>query len=291
VILAQRDEHNQPALQYLLTGRDPGLGLNLRPFGPIVLENGPGGYFSDLYRQIENLPVETEQDKAEATERLKAIGSTLFTELLPADLRTLLWQLRDRIRTVWVQSAEPYVPWELCRLQGTAEDGSIVEGDFFCEAFALTRWIPGVGRLPELRLSNVGVIVPGDSRLVSALAEKDILHELARAGRAVADIAPTYLDVRRALASAEYDGIHFSGHGRFPDKSDPEGRDRARGGQEATTERHLGRCGEPRASPAARLPERVPGRPAGAGPHRGRRLGERGCCATARRRSWGRTGR
>lgn len=221
VILEQRDEHNQPELLFLLDGRDPGLGLNLKSFGPKVLETGPGGYFTDLYREIEKLPVETEQDKAEATERLHAIGSTLFTDLLPADLQTLLWQLRDRVKSVWVQSAEPYVPWELCRLHGAADDGSIVEGEFFCEAFALTRWIPGIGRVPELTLSNLGVIVPGDSGLDSAQVEKTMLHELARTGRTVADITPQYLEVRTALASAKYDGLHFSGHGKFPDQSNP----------------------------------------------------------------------
>lgn len=221
VILEQRDEHNQPELRFLLSSRDPELGLNLKSFGPTVLETGPGGYFTDLYKEIEKLPVDSEQDRAEATERLHAIGSTLFTDLLPADLRNLLWELRERIKTVWIQSEEPYVPWELCRLQGTAADGSVVEGDFFCEAFALTRWIPGVGVAPVLRLSNVGVIVPGDSGLDSAQAEKVMLHGLAREGRAVTDIAPNYLDVRKALASAQYDAIHFSGHGKFPDQSNP----------------------------------------------------------------------
>jgi CHAT domain-containing protein len=52
-------------------------------------------------------------------------------------------------------------------------------------------------------------------------AEKEMLHGLARAGRTVADIPPQYVDVRNALASAEYDGIHFSGHGKFPDRSNP----------------------------------------------------------------------
>jgi hypothetical protein len=221
VILEQRDAQNRPALQFLLTGRDPKLGLNLKPFGPTVLEAGPGGYFTDLYRDIEKLPLKTEQEKAEATERLHAVGSTLFTELVPADLQTLLWELRERITTVWIQSAEPYVPWELCRLQGMAEDETVVEGEFFCEAFALTRWIPGIGRVPELSLSSMGLIVPDDSGLENAERERQMVHALAGSGRAVTDIPPTYLGVRKALAGAEFDGLHFSGHGQFPDQANP----------------------------------------------------------------------
>jgi hypothetical protein len=221
VILEERNENNQPSLRYLLTSRDPSLGLNLKPFGPTVLKDGPGGYFTDLYREIERLPRTTDAEKADANERLRAIGSTLFEELLPDDLRALLWELRDRIETVWIQSAEPYVPWELCRLEGKDADGRIVEGEFFCEAFTLTRWVPGLPRVPSLTLDDLGVIVPGDSGLPAAPEEQKMLHGLAKTGRTVTDITPQYREVRNALASAAYDGLHFSGHGRFPDPSNP----------------------------------------------------------------------
>jgi CHAT domain len=221
VILQERDKDGRPALRYLVTSRDPTLGLNLKPFGPTVLEDGPGGYFTALYREIERLPRTSDEQKADVNERLRAIGSTLFEQLLPEDLRTLLWGLRDRIDTVWIQSAEPYVPWELCRLEGKDADGRIVEGEFFCEAFTLTRWIPGLARVPELTLDDLGVIVPGDSGLAAVPAEHQMLHELTADGRKVTDITPRYREVRNALASAQYDGLHFSGHGSFPDPSNP----------------------------------------------------------------------
>ena len=221
VILQERDEHDTPTLRFFLTSRDPKLGLNLKQFGPHPLENGAGVFFTDLYREIERLPVETPEQKADANERLRAMGTTLFEQCLPEDLQALLWELRDRIATIWVQSAEPYVPWELCRLEGRGADGAIVEGQFFCEAFAMTRWIPGFARFPDLHLSKIGVIVPGDSGLKSPPAEREMLHGLATDRRRVEDIPPRYRDVRAALASAAYDGLHFSGHGAFPDQANP----------------------------------------------------------------------
>jgi hypothetical protein len=220
LILEEADANGRTELRYRLSSRDPELRLNLRPFGPVPLEGGPGAYFTDLYRQIEKLPVETEQDRLVATQRMHAIGSDLFATLLPPDLQKLLWDLQGRIRTVWVQSEEPWVPWELCRLQGE-QDGRIVEGEFFCEAFELTRWIPGQARLSELTLANIGLIVPADSRLTSAEDEAKMVRALGSAGRVVVDIPADYIEVRKALAQGTHDAIHFTGHGDFPDQSNP----------------------------------------------------------------------
>jgi len=59
LIFEQRDDRNQPELHFRLLAADPQLGLNLKPFGPTVLADGPGEFFTDLYREIEKLPVET----------------------------------------------------------------------------------------------------------------------------------------------------------------------------------------------------------------------------------------
>src|SRR3712207_7380239 len=48
-----------------------------------------------------------------------------------------------------------------------------------CQAFAVTRWLPGIPRHPELRLRNVGVVVPKDSGLPFAQIERDFMLSLA----------------------------------------------------------------------------------------------------------------
>ncbi len=219
LILEEMTADGRPQLRYLLSAPDEG--LKLKPFGPVVLQSEPRQVFAEHFKEIEKLPLRDEQDRADAAERLEAIGSSLFRELLPDDLRTLLWSLRERIETVWIQTVEPFVPWELCRLEGV-EDGAVVEGEFFCEAFALTRFVPGTGRHPTLRLSNIGLIVPDDSGLDNAKAEAEMVRKLAGDGRTVVDVPATYLEVRRALESGEHDGIHFCGHGTFPDRANPE---------------------------------------------------------------------
>ena len=138
---------------------------------------------------------------------------------------------------------------------------------------------------------KVAVIVPGDSGLDSVQAEKEMLHGLARAGRTVADIPPQYVDVRNALASAEYDGIHSPGTAssrtgqtrRRPRLSSRAARSCDRATSRAWR-RTSGADGRSCSSTHARSAGRRRGLPGSA-------AGRARWCTTAPRRSWGRTGR
>jgi len=207
-------DQGQPAITLRLSALDPALGLNLKPFGPIRLRMDPLRYFRDFFSDIEGLPLRTAEEQAIATRKLALKGSRLFQDLISDDLRVLLWSLRDRITTVQVLSDEPWIPWELLKLQGK-ENGRIVEGPFLCEAFALTRWFPGIGRRLELRLQRMAVVIPTDSGLSCAPQERDYLRSLATGQRQVTEIPATYLDVLDALSRGEHDSWHFSGHGQF----------------------------------------------------------------------------
>jgi hypothetical protein len=206
------------ALEFVirLTAPDPALALNLRPFGPFRLEVAPPEFFETFFKEIEELPLETKEQRQLAERRLAAKGAYLTEALLPPDLRETLWLLRDRIRSVIIQSEEPWIPWELCRLMGH-EDGRIVEGPFLCEAFAVTRWLPGEGFKRPLRLTKLALIVPTDSGLPMATAERDFVLSLAGERREVTAIAPSFAEVQDAFTAGVYDGWHFTGHGAARD--------------------------------------------------------------------------
>jgi hypothetical protein len=214
LLILEHESEGQPALTFRLTALDPGLGLFLKRFGPVSLRMDPLQYFQEFFKDIENLPLNTPQDKARAERRLAAKGSHLFEAVIPEDLQVLLWSLRNRIRSVQVQSEEPWIPWELCKLEGK-ENGRVVEGPFLCEAFAVTRWLPEVGLQPSLTLKKMALVVPQDSGLPFAAGERDYVLSLANGGRRVERIPATLLELRSALAQGEYDGWHFTGHGGF----------------------------------------------------------------------------
>ena len=202
------------ALEFVirLTAPDPAHDLNLRPFGPFRLKVDPAEFFQSFFQEIEELPLETPEQRQVADRKLAAKGSYLSETLLPPDLRETLWGLRERIGSIIIQSEEPWIPWELCRLLGRDGD-RIVEGPFLCEAFAVTRWLPGQGFKRPLHLTNLALIVPADSGLPLSGAERDYVLSLAAAGRTVTSITPTFSDVQSAFVAGVYDGLHFTGHG------------------------------------------------------------------------------
>lgn len=214
LLVLEHDYQGNPAITLRLSALDPTLELNLKPFGPILLRAAPLQYFHDFFKDIEGLPLKTAEDQTVAETKMALKGSRLFQDLLPDDLRVLLWSLRNRIQTVQILSEEPWIPWELLKLQGQEHD-RVVEGPFLCEAFAMTRWFPGIGRRPELHLEKMAVVVPSDSGLPTNSLERNYLLSLANSSRQVVKVPATFLAVVNALSQGKYDGWHFTGHGKF----------------------------------------------------------------------------
>jgi hypothetical protein len=212
LLILEERANGKPVLRIRLTARDAELGLNLKEFGPVPLGMEPTEYFRDFFGDIEALEELDAESPEVVRQRLESKGARLYEAIFPEELRTLLWGFRDRITSIQIQSDEAWIPWELCRLTGTSE-GVVVEDRFFCEAFELTRWIPGIARRPHLTLNNMAVVVPRDSRLGAARKERDFLLSLAEGDRSVSEVPARYVDVRGALAGGAFDGFHFSGHG------------------------------------------------------------------------------
>ena len=110
LLILEHIDAGQPAFTFRLTAQDPALELNLKLFGPIRLKVDALQYFQDFFHEIETLPLNSSREKIIAEHRLAAKGASLFTSLLPTDLQLLLWSLRSSIRSVQVQSVEPWIP-------------------------------------------------------------------------------------------------------------------------------------------------------------------------------------
>ena len=115
LILETKDE-GETLLSLRLTSANPALGYNLKLFGPTRLKSDPFAYFQSLFTDIERLPIQSAADKAKAEITLANMGATLFGDLMPDELKNILWTLRASITSVQVQSEEPWIPWELCKL-------------------------------------------------------------------------------------------------------------------------------------------------------------------------------
>jgi hypothetical protein len=208
LIVLQESYRGGVALRYRLTSAD---GRVVSDFGPHSLDADPSGYVHARFAEIQRLAAGPGTWGAAERTRLDRIGADLYEALVPAGLRDVLWS-SERVRTLLVETEEPWIPWELCRM--TAErDGRTLARGYLCELYEMSRWLPGAPPKPALRATRIGVIAPRDSGLTSAPAEVAMLEGLAAHGPVVDRLKATYVSVISNLESHRYDVLHFVGHG------------------------------------------------------------------------------
>ena len=130
-------------------------------------------------------------------------------------LRAKLWAIRDRIRTLRIQSEEPWVPWELCRLCAPDNAGTIVGDRFIAESYFVTRWFLEVPEVRTLSMTRIGLVVPVTGGVVTAAGERGAVESLATDKRTVTQIPCDARELRKHLAMGKYDVLHFVGHGSY----------------------------------------------------------------------------
>ena len=202
---------NSGKITMRLTAADPTIGLNFDAF-TFTLQADPRAFFDAFYADIEDI-LSSSANAHQKIQRLGTKGTYLFDKLFPPDARTKLWALRGRIHTIHVQSEEPWVPWELIKLFGDDGNGSTVERGFLCEDYDVTRWVPGLRYRCNLTMSEIALVVPGDSGLAVSAAERNAMLGLETPQRHITSVEAEEISLRNALAEGKFDAIHFTGHG------------------------------------------------------------------------------
>jgi hypothetical protein len=118
--------------------------------------------------------------------------------------------------TVQVVSSDPYIPWELLRPSRRLADGHW-ESDpqYFCQRFALSRWLEKAGSATSFPLRTVALVAP-PSNLAWVQEEVDAIEGLGLQIRPIHDLA----GLNHFLQNETADVLHFACHGRFGD-ADP----------------------------------------------------------------------
>lgn len=208
-IFVSQEAGDPRTLSFRASAGDPRLAFGtFVDYGQTVLRLDPVRYLDGLFAQLQVAGTDV-------AARLEDAGVRLFEDLLPFELRRRLWQSRHEIRSLFVVTAEAWIPWELLKLQDPEGDGI---GPFFAEAFALGRWLAASGQRGSaalhLPLRRLGLIFPRDSGLPQAKVEKKEMLAHAGDGREVVEIPAERQEIAAAMAAGEYDGWHFCGHGQ-----------------------------------------------------------------------------
>ena len=199
-----------------------GLKLNGRyKSNPIPIQGGDRvKYVAGLYERIERRWLSTNKDVEKFADELRAEGADLFDELIPKELKKILWDHRHAFNSIQVISSEPFIPWELVHLREPDTTG-MPEETLFLGQMGLTRWLEGAGRNgwpPEqLKVRNDAIryVIPHyphpDYQLPEALTEEAFLI----AGLGAKPILPDAGEVKQALSRpGNFDILHFACHGR-----------------------------------------------------------------------------
>jgi hypothetical protein len=100
---------------------------------------------------------------------LRALGEELYRDLFPPQLRRAYRDLsRSPVRSVQITSDEPWIPWELLRPYDDDDPHHIIDDDFLCARFELTRWLAGrsgpAGAITIRRLACLAAAQPPRTR-------------------------------------------------------------------------------------------------------------------------------
>lgn len=188
----------RPSLRFELDAHAPALGIHARKFEHRTLPEEPKQLLKSFFDRAHA------QDPADGIAPFADFGAYLYDALIPDPLGEALHSLLEPVRSLQIQSEEPWIPWELVRLR---------DGPFLCEAFDLSRWLGNRPQPLSFPFANIALAAPRDSEL-DVDEEIRFLGDLAGPNRRVERIVARPGPVREACSSGLYDTFHFSGHGR-----------------------------------------------------------------------------
>lgn len=174
-------------------------------------------YIKDLYKELENFWADDELEYIAFMRKLQARGVEIFDKLIPLELRRVLWEARDSLKTIQVISDEPFIPWELAYLK---EPGKKAKRDsYFLAEKGMVRWLAEADHFAPLKLrlrkGKASYIIPDyppDSgfQLQGAQAESKMLEKVLSAK----PVTPTSSKVLDAIEKpGRFDILHFACHG------------------------------------------------------------------------------
>lgn len=203
--------------EYKLNSEELGLNYLTVKSQPLLAGNDnpastPLAYVDRLYKRV-TPELRNIDDVQRFLRKLEAIGVEMGNELFAPEVTKVLWPLRDKIQLIKLTSWEPYVPWELIRLQHP--ETNEVDDRFLCE-YGLIRSEQGHSSPRELALKDWAYLAadyPCGS-MKSVGAEVSYFKEgLPQAGIQTLAIPPDFESFMDALKAAQFDVLHISCHG------------------------------------------------------------------------------
>jgi hypothetical protein len=115
--------------------------------------------YKEMTQLAQRMPT-TAEDRAWAEHRLESVGNELWDELISEQLKQEYWKFKSRVTSVLITSEEPWIPWEILKPYRNNDDGEQENDLFWCQQFAMSRWLSGAGTADELDIKTARSIAP-----------------------------------------------------------------------------------------------------------------------------------
>lgn len=154
---------------------------------------------------------------------LKRTGNRLWKELIPDGLKEKYWEFKSSVKSLLIISDEPWIPWEITKPY-KFNKGKQEQEPFWCEQFAISRWLsgPGVANLCPIDPADLAIpIAPNNTNLSWAQQEATFVKELNQSCVSVniesIPIISRVLDLEDYLEENQnqFSILHFACHGMF----------------------------------------------------------------------------
>jgi hypothetical protein len=208
--------HN--TLHFTLHSTKATVGYHHTKFGEVTLKGSPLEKMQAVYQQMSRLaaPIKPEE-QAMAERQLAGLGNDLWDELIPDKLKLEYWHFKSRVKSFLITSDEPWVPWEAIKPYRYKDDDEREDDPFWCQQFALSRWLSGPGTTDELLVGNARSVAPIQVNLRSVQEEVAFVKQLSSLRKGISTLEPfsTSLEVLEWLEAGEFSMLHFACHGMF----------------------------------------------------------------------------
>src|SRR3954453_3144700 len=198
--------------------------------GPPI-QGSPDEYRAYLSEKIWKLGERTNVDdspllREEIERKLAALGHDLYRELFSPEMKQAYRRFRRSVTTLTIISEEPWIPWELVKPFDTEDPHDVIDDDFLCVKFELTRWLAGNrSPAPEIAVHRVACFQTSPG-LPQAKQECEILADWARTHPGIENASAPITsasEIEALLEKGGFDVLHFVGHGTVaparPDES------------------------------------------------------------------------
>ena len=207
-------------LSFGLHSVKPEIDYHRTKLGQVTLQGSPLEKMQSVYKEMTQLAQKmptTAEERAWAEHRLEAVGNELWDELIPDRLKQEYWKFKSRVKSVLITSEEPWIPWEMLKPYRDNDDGEQENDLFWCQHFAISRWLSGAGMADELDIKTARSVAPIQVNLPSVKDELAFLEQLSGLRSNVTPLTAfsTRMQVLDSLKNEDLSVLHFACHGMF----------------------------------------------------------------------------